>query len=496
MSGSDKTKLNGIAAGATANDTDANLKNRANHTGSQSISTVSGLQSALDGKLANPMTTAGDLILGGAAGAPTRLPIASTDGYVLTRVAGAVAWAAATGGMSNPMTGVGDLIIGGASGAPARLAPGTNGYVLTLVSGSPAWQAASGGGGGLTNLTEAKNTSAPNATVPVVSLSVTIAETNGDFALVPKASGSLLASIPDNGTTGGNKRGTKAIDLQLERSASDQIAGGNYSTVVGGRRNKVTGDHGSAFGGLQNLCQGIYSTILGGTGCTTNGVVACVVGGDTCQATADYTAVLGGSTNIASATYAVVSGGDGNQATAQWSGVLAGRGNLANAQYSHIAGGAYATTRGIVGAEARASGRFSSTGDAQRERFILRRATTDATASELSADGAAPAATTRIVLPSNGTYGFFGRVIARANATGDAKDWKFEGTIKRGANAAATALVAAVTPAVVAGDSGASAWTIAVTADTTNGSLAITVTGAAATSIKWVADVETVEVVG
>lgn len=43
----DRTKLDGIATGATANDTDANLKNRANHTGSQAISTITGLEDAL-----------------------------------------------------------------------------------------------------------------------------------------------------------------------------------------------------------------------------------------------------------------------------------------------------------------------------------------------------------------------------------------------------------------------------------------------------------------
>lgn len=37
-----------ITTTATANDTDANLKNRANHTGFQTISTITGLQSALD----------------------------------------------------------------------------------------------------------------------------------------------------------------------------------------------------------------------------------------------------------------------------------------------------------------------------------------------------------------------------------------------------------------------------------------------------------------
>ena len=50
----EKTKLAGVAAGATANDTDANLLNRANHTGTQAISTVTGLQDELDSKLEDP----------------------------------------------------------------------------------------------------------------------------------------------------------------------------------------------------------------------------------------------------------------------------------------------------------------------------------------------------------------------------------------------------------------------------------------------------------
>lgn len=41
MSAADKTKLNGVAAGATANQTDAFLLSRANHTGTQSLSTIS-----------------------------------------------------------------------------------------------------------------------------------------------------------------------------------------------------------------------------------------------------------------------------------------------------------------------------------------------------------------------------------------------------------------------------------------------------------------------
>lgn len=51
-------------------------------------------------------------------------------------------------GSSNPMTAAGDIIIGGTAGAATRLAKSTDGKVLTLVSGSPDWATPSGGGGG------------------------------------------------------------------------------------------------------------------------------------------------------------------------------------------------------------------------------------------------------------------------------------------------------------------------------------------------------------
>lgn len=59
MSATDKTKLDGITSGATANQTDAYLLNRDNHTGAQPISSVTGLQVALDAKapINNPTFT-------------------------------------------------------------------------------------------------------------------------------------------------------------------------------------------------------------------------------------------------------------------------------------------------------------------------------------------------------------------------------------------------------------------------------------------------------
>jgi hypothetical protein len=53
MPATDKVKLNGITTGATANSTDAQLRDRTTHTGVQAIATVTGLQIALDGKQNN-----------------------------------------------------------------------------------------------------------------------------------------------------------------------------------------------------------------------------------------------------------------------------------------------------------------------------------------------------------------------------------------------------------------------------------------------------------
>lgn len=52
LTAAERTKLTGIATGATANATDAQLRDRTTHTGAQAISTVTGLQTALDGKAA------------------------------------------------------------------------------------------------------------------------------------------------------------------------------------------------------------------------------------------------------------------------------------------------------------------------------------------------------------------------------------------------------------------------------------------------------------
>lgn len=88
---------------------------------------------ALWAGLQPPQTPNGTTILAGANGSYFGKIVQSSGG----------------GGMTNPMTTLGDIITGGTAGAPQRLGIGTAGQVLTVTSGAPAWAAPSGGGGGI-----------------------------------------------------------------------------------------------------------------------------------------------------------------------------------------------------------------------------------------------------------------------------------------------------------------------------------------------------------
>lgn len=89
----------------------------------------------------------GDIYYRNAGGLFTRLAL-GTAAQVLTVNAGATApeWAAAASGFANPMTTAGDIILGGASGTPTRLGIGANTFVLTSNGTTASWAAASGGG--------------------------------------------------------------------------------------------------------------------------------------------------------------------------------------------------------------------------------------------------------------------------------------------------------------------------------------------------------------
>jgi hypothetical protein len=265
-----------------------------------------------------------------------------------------------------------------------------------------------------------------------------------------------------------------------------------HGVVVGGGNNQATGAYSFIGGGgdagtatNRNVASGDWSFVGGGIKNVASGIASSILGGGTDGTTA------GG--NTASGTGSIVIGYSSSATNSN--SITIGRQSASDASRA-IALGAFATTRGIAANMVFAAcyGPIVSTqGVSQSALLVLARQTTDATATALTSDTNAASTTNQVILPNNSAYYFKVRVIAGVTGAGDTKAWTLEGAIKRGAGVGTAAIVGTVTTTVIATDAGAATWAVTATADTTNGGLKITVTGQAATTIRWVAKAETVE---
>ena len=328
------------------------------------------------------------------------------------------------------------------------------------------------GGGGLTHFTESVNTSAPNATVPVVQLLATNAATNVDVALTTKGTGALLAQIPDNTTTGGNKRGASAVDFQTTRNNAAQVALGPRSAIISGQNNTTTSNGTSSFigAGIGNTVSNTHATVLCGNSNTASG---------------SGSIVASGSANIASASDSGVVCGVSNQATASRSFVGGGLENQATGESSWIPGGVQSSTRGLFGAYSWSGARRSSNFDNQCIGMTVQGGTTNATPLILTAQRGAASTSNVMVLPNNSCW--TGTVHITGRSSGAAVYYlRLDVVGARGANAAATT-VKATNPAYTFTDTALVGVSAAVVANTTRGSLEVEVTGLAATTIDWFA---------
>jgi hypothetical protein len=319
-------------------------------------------------------------------------------------------------------------------------------------------------------------------------------------------------------------------------------ASGSYGFVGGGLACTATRDYSSSMGGQANTATGYYNFIGGGftnsgtsnaavttqsgtmnatTAVTLSGsnanirvgqyITGTSIAGDTYVAAISGTSLTlsknasGSSTSTLSffTPHGVVVGGGNNQATGSYSfiggggdaGTAANR-NTASGDWSAILGGRAGTTRGITGFQAFPACSIpiaSGAGFSQSGLLVLGRQTTDATATALASDANTVGATNQVILPNNSAYFFRGEVISGVTGGGDTKGWTIEGVIKRGANAASTALVGVPTVTSTYADLGAATWDIAVTADTTNGGIRVTFTGQLATTIRTVCQIRTTE---
>jgi hypothetical protein len=177
--------------------------------------------------------------------------------------------------------------------------------------------------------------------------------------------------------------------------------------------------------------------------------------------------------------------------------VLSGDTNLANGQYSVILGGIYGTARQMIGYAAQSGANpFTGTtvGMVQTGSMLLGMVTTNNSSKTMSSDGLSAGFTRNVLtLQDNSAMFFKGAVIANVTGAGDTKSWTFEGQIKRGSGASTTVLTGS-TVTVGYADAGASAWTLSLAANTTDGSLRVSGVGAVSDTVRWVCKLETTEV--
>lgn len=191
--------------------------------------------------------------------------------------------------------------------------------------------------------------------------------TNANLALVPNGIGAIVASIPDGTATGGNARGSYAVDLQMIRSAATQVAGGSYSFVIGngntaigsgviaiGDTNYVSGGESSAAIGKQNTISNFRAFAIGAS-----------------HSVSGLSGVALGRQNTVSGAYAF-SMGYANQATSDYSMALGSQ-----------------STASLYGSIVNANGIFAYQGDAQVIKLLARKEAilTSASLTKLSLDG-------------------------------------------------------------------------------------------------------------
>jgi hypothetical protein len=406
------------------------------------------------------------------------------------------------GGNSNTASGFGSSVLGGnantSSGIYSAIGGGGNNAVSNLFGyiGGGNLNTAAGyfnfiGGGYLNSGTSGSAVTTQSGTMNATT-AVTLSGSNANIKVGQYITGTSIATHTYVAAISGTS-------LTLSQNASGSSTSTlsfftPHGVVVGGGNNQATGSYSFIGGGgdagtaaNRNVASGDWSFVGSGRGNTASGIGSFVGGGGLDGSSS----ALG---NTASGTASFIGGGLANGASGTGSSILGGYQHIANSSQSSVLGGRFGTTRGITGNFVFPINAIADSGGlSQSALLVLGVQTTDATATALRSTQAAASTTNQVILPNNSAYFFRGEVVSGVTGGGNTKGWTIEGVIKRGANAASTALVG--TPQVVSSfaDVGAATWAIAVTADTTNGGIRVTFTGQAATTIRTVCQIRTTE---
>jgi hypothetical protein len=373
----------------------------------------------------------------------------------------------------------------------------------------------------------------------------------GDIVGYLAGNQNIQSNVDTSGSVVGNARGQGSVDLQQSRTSATGVAMGNFSvisgggnnqadspystvgggedntiggasshsTISGGNNNNITasGYYGGGYlfigggknntvsgsatlssivGGYGNILSGPYSFIGGGTRNTASGHWAVIGGGasNTVTLSAYYATVGGGGYNTCSAFTTTIGGGRGNTASGYYSTVGGGAGNTASGYGSTVGGGWVNTASGQFstvgggqravadrsGMVAHASGRFSSDGDAQKVEFILRNKTTNATATTLFLNGL----NAGLTIPNGKVMSFIIDVTGIRSDGSAVSYFVRKGAIKNVSNT--VSLVGSIETIGTDIEDDA-ATDVAITANNTDKTLQINVTGVASQTWRWVA---------
>ena len=302
-----------------------------------------------------------------------------------------------------------------------------------------------GGGGGSTPLYDANESS------PLAQPSATGANAVA-IGEAAKASGVGAIALGVSTASGTDSFATNIATTSTSYGAL------NTHAVAMGNQNKAAGYQSFAAGGYLNAANNYRSTVLNGTSNTVN---------------SNYGTILGGENNTINS-------------SSNYSIILCGERNEAGQQYT-VASGLRAKTS-VRGQWAHSAGHFSATGDAQSSKYVLRSDTTDATAEVLTSTNSSGGINNQVKVPTDAAVAFHGTVVAKKSNTSTAAAWEIKGLLVN--DGGTTTLTNSATTVI----SNTPSWGMALSADDTNDALAITVTGAASTNIRWVATIHTSEV--
>ena len=294
------------------------------------------------------------------------------------------------------------------------------------------------------------------------------------FFNLPEASGAESVAIGLGSVASGDN--TTAIGLNSEASANYATSFGMSSeaTAFG----SIAAGYNAVSAGSQSIALGVSRA--GGTDSFAAGISS---NSSSYGAISGYSIAMG--QNAKTSSTEAIALGPYTQATAN-AAVSIGAFSDATAQRGFALGN-YAKA-GSIGKFAFSNQRYAAVGDTQGGLYVLRQQTTNATPIALTTSSGGTPSSTQIILPSGSAYAFTGTIVAKQLSSSNAAAWEVKGLIVN--QGGTTTLTNSATTVI----SNTPSWGMALSADDTNDALAITVTGAASTIIRWVANIQTSEV--